>query len=377
MTKNTAFIGLDTHKKTIAVAIAEDGRDGEVRYFGQIANEPAPVLKLVKKLANKYGKLLFCYEAGPCGYGIQRQIAGLGHDCVVIAPSHIPTKKGVHIKNDRRDALELARLHRAGDLTPIWVPDEAHEAMRDLVRTRIAAMEAVRRHRQHLQGFLLRHGRIYPRKCHWNKSHVNWIHEQKFDLPAHHILIEENLTAIRDSQERLTRLEQQITNLLPSWSLAPVVHAFQAMRGISHISAVILVSEIGDFNRFAHPRQLVSYLGLSPSEHSSGSRIIRGPITKAGSKHARRVLIEAAWAYRLPARVGRYLGFRQNGLPKEILDTAWKAQVRLCQRFRSMAGRRKNHNIVATAIAREIACFMWAIARSVALTDPDYAARAS
>lgn len=377
MTKNTAFMGLDTHKKAIAVAIAEDGRDGEVRYYGQIPNEPAAVLKLVKKLSGNYEKLFFCYEAGPCGYGIQRQIAALGHDCVVIAPSHTPTKRGVRVKTDRRDALELARLHRAGDLTPIWVPDEAHEAMRDLVRSRIAAMETVKRHRQHLQGFLLRHGRIYPRKCHWNKSHTRWIHEQKFDLPAHHILIEENLAAIRDSQERLARLEQQIMNLLPNWSLAPLVDALQAMRGISHISAVILVSEIGDFNRFPHPRHLVSYLGLSPSEHSSGSRVIRGPITKAGSKHARRVLIEAAWAYRLPARVGRYLGFRQNGLPKEIVDTAWKAQVRLCQRFRTMAGRRKHQNVVVTAIAREIACFMWAIARLVALRGSSYAAQAS
>ncbi|HLJ95421.1 MAG TPA: IS110 family transposase [Gemmataceae bacterium] len=373
MTKSTAFIGLDTHKKAIAVAIAEGDRGGEVRYYGQIANEPAAVLKLVKKLAGNHDKLFFCYEAGPCGYGLQRQITGLGHDCVVIAPSHIPTKKGVHVKNDRRDALELARLHRAGDLTPIWVPDEPHEAMRDLVRSRIAAMETLKRHRQHLQGFLLRHGRVYPGKCHWNKTFIRWVREQKFDLPAHHILIEENLAAIRDSQERLERFEQQIMHLLPSWSLAPVVQAIQAMRGVGQIAAVILVSEIGDFNRFAHPRQLVSYLGLSPSEHSSGSRVIRGPITKAGSKHARRVLIEAAWSYRLPARVGRYLGFRQSGLPKEILDTAWKGQVRLCQRFRSMAGRRKHHNIVVTAVAREIACFMWAIARMVAISGSRYA----
>jgi transposase len=375
MTNNTAFIGLDTHKESIAVAIAEDGRDTEVRYYGQIANEPAAVVKLVKKLASNYDKLFFCYEAGPCGYGIQRQITGLSHGCVVIAPSHTPTKKGVRVKNDRRDALALARLHRAGDLTPIWVPDEAHEAIRDLVRARIAAMEMVKRYRQHLQGFLLRHGRIYPGKSHWSKTHVRWIHELKFDQPAHHILIEENLAAIRDSQARLARLEQQIMNLLPSWSLAPVVNAFQAMRGISHISAVILVSEIGDFNRFPHPRQLVSYLGLSPSEHSSGNRVIRGSITKAGSKHARRVLIEGAWAYRLPARVGRVLAMRQNGLAKDVLDIAWKAQVRLCQRFRSMGGRRKNQNVVATAVAREMACFMWAIARTVSL--PTQAVRAS
>jgi len=375
MTNNTLFIGLDTHKETIAVAIAEDSREGEVRYYGQIANEPSAVLKLIKKLAGKYGKLFFCYEAGPCGYGLQRQIAGLGHDCVVIAPSHTPTKKGVHVKNDRRDALELARLHRAGDLTTIWVPDEAHEAMRDLVRARTAAMDMVKKYRQHLQSFLLRHGRMYQGKSPWTKTHINWIRELKFDHPAHYILIEENLAAIRDSQERLSRLEQQIMELLPGWTLAPVVQAMQAMRGVSDIAAVILVSEIGDFSRFAHPRQFVSYLGLSPSEHSSGNRVIRGPITKAGSKHARRVLIEGAWAYRYSARVAKDMASRQPGLAKEVLDIAWKAQVRLCQRFRTMRARGKHHNVAVVAIAREMACFLWAIARTVSL--PAQAAQAA
>lgn len=367
MIQNIVFIGLDTHKETIAVALAEGSREGEVRYFGQIANEPPAVLKLVKKLTSRYGKLCFCYEAGPCGYGLQRQLTGLGHECAVIAPSHTPTKKGLRVKNDRRDALELARLHRAGDLTSIWVPDEAHEAIRDLVRARTTAMEMVRRYRQHLQSFLLRHGRIYSGRSHWTKAHIRWIRELKFDHPAHHILIEENLAAIRDAQERLARLEQQITKLLPGWALAPVVQAIQAMRGVSQLAAVILAAEIGDFSRFTHPRQFVSYLGLSPSEHSSGSRVSRGPITKAGSKHARRVLIEGAWAYRLPARVGRKIASRHDGLPKDILDVAWKAQIRLCQRFRSMCARRKNNNVVATAIAREMACFIWAIAQMVPL----------
>jgi transposase len=364
MTHTTAFIGLDTHKESIAVALAEGSREGEVRYFGQIANEPAAVSKLVKQLAGRYGKLHFCYEAGPCGYGLQRQISRLGHECVVIAPSHTPTKKGVRVKNDRRDALELARLHRAGDLTAIWVPDEAHEAMRDLVRARIAALDMVKKYRQHLQSFLLRHGRIYPGKSFWTKMHIEWIRRLKFDHPAHHIVIEENLAAIRDGQERQARLEQQIARLLPDWSLAPVVRAAQAMRGISEIAAVILAAEVGDFSRFAHPRQLVSYLGLSPSEHSSGSHVRRGHITKAGSKHARRMLIEGAWSYRLPARVGRKIASRQEGLPKEALDIGWKAQTRLCHRFRAMRARGKNQNLVTTAIAREMACFLWAIART-------------
>jgi transposase len=365
MTHNTAFIGLDTHKETIAVAIAEDGRNGEVRYYGQIANEPAAVLKLVKKLANTYDKLHFCYEAGPCGYALQRQLVGLGHECAVIAPSHTPTRKGVHVKNDRRDSLELARLHRSGDLTPVWVPDAAHEAMRDLVRARINAMEMVKKYRQHLQGFLLRHGRVYQGKTHWTKTHIKWIRSLTFDHPAHHILIEESLAAIRDSQDRLDRLEQQIMKLLPSWTMAPVVQAIQAMRGISQIAAVILVSEIGDFHRFNHPRQFVSYLGLSPSEHSSGKSVNRGPITKAGTARGRRILIEGAWSYRLPARVSNHVVRRQNGLTQEVRDIAWKAQVRLCQRFRAMRARGKHHNVVVTAVAREMACFIWAIARTV------------
>jgi transposase len=367
MTKNTAFIGLDTHKMNIAVAIADEDRTSEVRYYGQIANEPAAVSKLVKRLASKYGKLFFCYEAGPCGYGLQRQIVGLGHDCVVISPAHTPTKKGVAIKNDQRDALSLARLHRAGDLTPIWIPDEAHEAIRDLVRARISAMETLKKHRQHLSAFLLRHGRIYPGKCAWTKTHIKWIRERGFDHPAHHILITESLAAIQDSLDRMIRLEQQIVTLLPSWPLAPVMQAIQAMRGISQISAVILVAEIGDFNRFGHPGQLVSYLGLSPSEHSSGSRVIRGPITKAGTARGRRVLIEGAWAYRLPARVSTLTAKRHIGVPKEIRDIAWKAQIRLCHRFRAMRARGKNQNVVVTAIAREMACFIWAIARKTSL----------
>jgi transposase len=370
MLHSKAFIGLDTHKDSIAVAIADAGRDGEVRYYGQIANEPAAVLKLVKKLSGKYGELFFCYEAGPCGYGLQRQIAGLGHECVVIAPSHTPVRKGLRVKNDRLDSQELARLYRSGDLTSIWVPDEAHEAIRDLIRARIAAAEMVKKSRQHLQAFLLRHGRTYGGKTPWTKTHLNWIRGQTFHHPAHHILVEENLAAIRDGQERLARLEQQIMGLLPGWTLSPVVHGIQAMRGVSILAAVILVSEIGDFNRFSHPRQLVSYLGLSPSEHSSGNKIVRGSITKAGTARGRRILIEGAWAYRNPARVGTHIASRHDGLTKDVLDIAWKAQIRLCQRFRSMRARGKNPNLVVTAIAREMACFIWAIARTIQLPVP-------
>lgn len=362
MPHSNAFIGLDTHKKTIAVAVADDGRDGEVRYYGTIANEPAAVAKLVKKLAERHGRLSFCYEAGPCGYVLHRQITELGHACVVIAPGHTPTRRSVHVKTDRRDALALARLHRAGELTAIWVPDAAHEAIRDLVRARIIVMEAVSRYRQHVQAFMLRHGRVYPGKTAWTKSHLLWIRAQKFDHHAHHIVVAEHLNGMQESQERLERLEQQIIALLPSWSLAPVVQAIQAMRGVKLISAVILAGEIGDFKRFDHPRQLVSFLGLAPSEHSSGEHIVRGGITKAGSSRARRVLIEGAWAYRGPARVSKKIAVRLDNIPQDARQIAWKAQLRLCERYRSMLKRGKHKNIIVTAIAREMVCFIWEIA---------------
>lgn len=365
MTKSTAFIGLDTHKNTISAAIASDGRDGEVRFYGEIANTPVAVEKLAKKLSSKHDDLHFCYEAGPCGYGVQRQLTGMGHQCVVIAPSHVPIKNGVRVKNDRRDAISLARLHRAGELTPIWVPDAAHEAIRDLVRARTAAMENVRRARQHVKSFLLRHGCTYPGKTAWTKTYIDWIRRLKFEHPAHYIVVQEMLAAIHDCVERQDRLEQQIAALLPSWSLAPLVEAIQAMRGIKLITAVIVVSEVGDFQRFDNPRQLMSYLGLAPSEHSSGEKIVRGPITKAGSRRARHVLVEGAWGYRLPARVSSKIGYRHDGLPKTVLDIAWKAQLRLCQRYRRMQARGKNHNVIATAIAREMVGFIWAIARSL------------
>lgn len=367
MTKGTAFIGLDTHKSTIAAAIASDGRDGDVRFYGEIANTPDAIAKLAKKLSSKYDDLLFCYEAGPCGYCVHRQLTGMGHQCSVVAPSHVPTKNGNRVKNDRRDAISLARLHRAGELTPIWVPDAAHEAIRDLVRTRTAAMENVRRARQQVKSFLLRHGCTYPGKTTWTKSYVEWIRRLKFEHPAHYIVVQEMLATVQDCLERQDRLEQQIMQLVPSWSLGPVVDAIQAMRGIKLITAVIIVSEVGDFQRFANPRQLMGYLGLAPSERSSGDKVARGPITKAGSSRARRVLVEGAWTYRLPARVSRKIGYRHDGLPKMVLDIAWKAQVRLCQRYRRMQARGKNQKIIATAIAREMVGFIWAIARSVSL----------
>ena len=265
-------VGLDTHKARIAVALAEPGRSGEVRFQGEIANQPEAVRRLIERLGAKYGRLSVCYEAGPCGYGLHRQITALGHDCTVVAPSLIPRKPGERVKTNRRDALTLARLHRAGELTGVWIPDPTHEAMRGLVRARAAAMEAVRRARQQLQGFLLRHGRVFTGRKAWSPAHRRWLAGLRFEHPAQQIVLQEQIDAIDEAERRRDRLGGQIPELVPAWSLAPVVAALQAMRGVAFLSAVVLAAEVGDFRRFANPRQLMAWLGLVPSEHSSGAR---------------------------------------------------------------------------------------------------------
>lgn len=368
MEEPITFIGLDVHKATIAIGVASAGRSGEVRFLGEIPNRPAALARMVEKLLKQHpGRLSFCYEAGPCGYAIHRQLRQSGHDCIVVAPSLMPKRPGDHVKTDRRDALTLARLHRAGELTAVWVPDPAHEAMRDLVRARMLAVEQVRRARQHVQSFLLRHGRVYSGRAPWTAAHRGWLAAIRFDHTAHQIVFQEFIDAVADAERRRDRLTEQVERLLPEWSLAPVVAALQAMRGVAFITAATLASEVGDFQRFAHPRQLMAYLGLVPSEHSSGPKARRGGITKAGNGNARHVLIEGAWTYRLPARVSPKLQARLEGLPKAVRDIAWKAQLRLCARYKAMIGKGKPWNVVTTAIAREMVGFVWAIAQQVKL----------
>ena len=359
------YVGLDTSKRTISVALAAAGRDGEVRFFGDIDSTPEAVEHLVRKLAQRHRRLVFAYEAGPTGYGLQRQIMALGHDCAVVAPSLIPKRPGERVKTNRRDALTLAKLHRAGELTPVWVPDPSHEARRELVRAREAAMEERRRTRQHLQSFLLRHGRVFPGRGAWTKAHTRWLCELRFEHPAQHLVLAEYRQAILDAEVRLERLTEQVTELVPAWSMAPVIAAYQALRGVSFLTAVTFVAEIGDVRRFDSPRQLMAYLGLVPSESSTGERVRRGGITKAGNGRARRVLIEGAWTYRFPARMSRPLQERQNGLPKAVCDIAWKAQLRLCGRYRKLMARGKQQTVVTAAIAREMAAFLWAIGHEV------------
>jgi Transposase and inactivated derivatives len=362
---DTIYVGLDVHKATVAVAVAEGVRGGEVRQLGSIRHTPEQIAKLAEKLAKGGRRLSFCYEAGPCGYGLHRQLTDLGHDCIVVAPSLIPMKVGDRVKTDRRDAVMLAKLHRSGDLTAVWVPDSAHEAVRDLIRARATAVRVLGKARQHLQGFLLRHGRVYAGKRGWTLAYRRWLATVRFDHPAQQVVLQDYIHAVTDAEARVERLTRQIEDLLPHWSMAPVVEAVQAMRGVAFIVAVTVVAEVGDFARFDNPRQLMAYLGLVPSEHSSGATVRRGGITKAGNALARRALIEGAWTYRMQARVSRKLHDRLEDLPQAIRDIAWKAQVRLCARFRRLAATGKARVVVTTAIAREMVGFLWAIARQV------------
>jgi len=362
MSKNITFVGLDVHKDSISVALADEGRDEDVRYYGKIDGDLESLHKTVRKLVSTGATLHFVYEAGPCGYEIYRSLTKQGFECVVVAPSLIPKKSGDRIKNDRRDAISLARLHRAGELKAVYVPTEEDEAMRDLTRAREDTVKALRVSRQVLLAFLLRHGYRYSGQSHWSNAHMNWIADIKMPHRAQQVALQEYVHSVKENSERVDRLTKQIQELLLLWKHAPMVKALQSLRGVSLIVAVTTISEVGDLTRFDSPKQFMAYLGLVPSQHSSGSTTKLGSITKTGNGHVRKVLTEAAQAYSHPARESRILLGRLEGLPQEIKSIAWKAQVRLCARFKRLQARGKNRNSVVTATARELAGFMWAIA---------------
>jgi transposase len=362
---SNTVVGLDVHKNSIQVVTADTDGAMEVRHFGRIEGTMDALDRAVRKLVSGGKTLRFVYEAGPCGYEIYRHLTGKGFSCKVVAPSKTPKKSGDRIKNDRRDAETLARLERAGELTGIYVPREEDEAMRDLTRAREDAVKSLKTARHQLSAFLLRYGKRYPGKGSWTPVHMRWLSDIVFPHPSQQIVLQEYLTTVRVCTERTTRLTDQIAELLPEWRLHPVVKALQALRGVAPIVAATTVAEIGDLSRFENPRRLMAYLGLVPSEDSSGESTHRGSITKTGNGHVRRVLIEAAHAYSFPARVSRHLLKRQEGLPEPVLAIAWKAQVRLCGRFRRLLARGKLKTKIVTAIARELSGFMWAIAREV------------
>ena len=361
------YVGLDVHKNTIDVAVATGRANGKVRSYGKIDSTLDALDKLIKKLKGKDVELRFVYEAGPCGYQIYRHLNVKKITCAVVAPSMIPKRSGDRIKTDRRDAINLARLHRAGELTSIYVPSVEDEAIRDLVRCRDDMRRFEKKARQRLLAFLLRQGYRYSGKKHWTKDFYSWLATVKFSHPADQIVLQEYIDTATECSERIKRITEQIQAHVEQWSRVPFVKAYQALRGVSLIVAVTVVAEIGDMNRFQNPKQLMAYLGLIPSEHSSGKTVRRGPITKTGNSHVRRVLIEAAWSYKLPARKSNLLLKRQQGLPKSVCDISWKAQTRLCARYRRLIARGKSRQNAVTAIARELGAFIWAIDKQMQL----------
>jgi transposase len=364
----TLFVGLDVHKDSISVAHVPDDRDAEVTYVGRIGTRPADIDRLLTRLEGKADHLIVAYEAGPCGYVLHRHLTRRGVRCLVVAPSLIPKKPGDRVKTDRRDAVQLARLLRSGDLESVYIPSVEDEALRDLCRAREAAVVTLKAAKYRLKSFLLRLGLHYTGKATWNDAHLRYLSRVVCPTPAQQIVYQESLGAVHEQVERLKRIESQLAELVPAWRLAPVVRALQALRGVQQIVAVTIVAELGDITRFGSPRQLAAFLGLVPSENSTGDSRRLGPITKAGNGHARRVLVEGAWAYQYPAKVSPHIRQRLEGLPQSVQQIAWKAQVRLCKRFRRLVAKGKHPNVVVTAIARELAAFMWAIAREVPIT---------
>jgi transposase len=362
---STLFIGLDVHKESIAVAYVAEEREAEVVSLGTIGTRQGDIDKVIRKLQSKGKTLHFVYEAGPCGYWLYRYLTKKKLKCWVVAPSQIPKKAGDRVKTDRRDAVQLARLLRSGDLTPIYVPTVEDEAIRDVVRAREDALKDLKVAKVRLKAFLLRQDIRYAGRATWGPAHLRWLADVVCPTPAQPSVFQEYVRAVSEQTERLQRLEAELPALVQSWRWAPVVETLQALRGVQFIAAVTLIAELGDLTRFENPRPLRSSLGLIPSEHTSGERRRQGSLTKTGNSHARRVLVEGAWAYRSPAKVSRHLQLRLEKVPKAIQDISWQAQVRLCKRYRRLVARGKQVNQVVVAIAREMAAFVWASAREV------------
>lgn len=363
MADSITFAGLDVHKESISVAVAPE--HGQVLEMGKIANTPKAVGELLRRLERRHGALSVVYEAGPCGYGLYRQVRGAGHACMVTAPSLIPRRPGERVKTDRRDAKMLARLLRAGELTAVWVPDEAHEAVRDLVRCRADAKQIERRARQRMCGFLLRQSRCFE-GSHWTLAHHGWLKQQRFERGEQQVVFDHYLAMIHEAQERVRVLEQEMQAALEGWSQRPLVEAYMALRGVKLVTAMILAAELGDLTRFVRADPLMAFVGLVPSEASSGSKRRVGAITKSGNEHVRRALIESAWCYR--HKPGWSVAHRRRAerASEAVKTIAWKAQQRLHKRYHRLVSRGKTSQVAITAVAREALGFFWAIAQQVA-----------
>jgi transposase len=352
-------VGLDVHKDSISVAAAEPGR-APGRLIGKVAHDVSKLLKVLAKI-DTTEQLHIVYEAGPTGFGLQRALKARGYVCEIIAPSQIPRRPGDRVKTDGRDSVQLAECSRAGQLSAIWIPDPGDEAIRDLSRAREDAVNSRVQARHQLRGFLLRHDVRYTGKTAWCGAYYRWLATLNFGAGAAQTAFTEYWQAVKSADDRVERLTQALQGSITGWRFEPVVEALQALRGVAAITAIGLVAEIGDLGRFAHPRKLMGYLGLVPSEHSSGERTSRGSITKTGNAHARRLLTEAAWNYRFKARIGKEAQLRQQELSEPVRTMAWKAQLRLTQRFAALNARGVQANKACVAVARELAGFVWAI----------------
>lgn len=363
---NTTYVGLDAHQDTITVAVAESGRQ-DSNIIAIINNDPVVVGKLVNKLEKRGKELEFCYEAGQLGYGLCRQIKSMGHECFVVAPSLIPQKPGDKVKTDPRDARNLARCLRNGDLTPVWVPDEEHEELRDLVRARQSSVEDLHRNRQRLLKFLVKLGIRKPKGMikNWTVKHREWLKSLKLTNQGQQMILCEHLYSIEECENKISRFESEITVQCAHSSLLSLIEALQAFKGIGLITAATIVAEVGDLTRFRKASQLMSYAGLVPGEHSSGNTIKRGSITKAGNSHLRWIITEAAWHYRHRPAVGENLKKRQKGISEEVKQTAWKAQHRLNLKYRRMLAKGIIKQKTITGVARELLGFIWAVGQIV------------
>ena len=369
MNTNILFIGLDTAKETSDVAYTFNDRDHKPCSLGKVRSTKQSIEKLARQLQSKNpgATLYFVYEAGPCGYWIYRLLTRLGHECFVVAPSLIPKKPGVRIKTDKRDAMMLAQLLKNGDIHPIYVPEPEDEAIRDLSRARERAMHDLNDAKYQLKALLLRNHIKYGGTDNWSLKHLRWLTELVLPYPAQQMVLQEMIQTINERIARLKRLDEELAYHVKLWRYYPVVKALQAMRGVRLLVATGMIAELGDLNRFDHPRKLMAYLGLVPSEHSTGGNRKLGGLTKTGNSRARRLLIEGAHSYRYAANISTELQKRQEGLPRNIIDIAWKAQLRLCKRYQRLMKRGKNYNVVTAAIAREMIAYIWAIAKEVVL----------
>jgi transposase len=363
MREKLRFLGLDVHAETIAVAVAET--NGETRSLGTIANREDSIRKFIKKLGSPE-QLRACYEAGPTGFVLYWQLTQLGVDCVVVAPSLVPKKPGDRVKTDRRDALKLAHCHRNGDLTAVWVPDDASEALRDLVRQREAAKQDQLRARHRLTKFLLRTGQRPPLGLKpWTERYMRWLAQVRYAQPAQEVTRLDCMNEFEHMSVRVKRLEEAILEVVKQapQAMQELIRGLQALRGVAHISAVTIAAELGNISsRFQTARKLMGYSGAFPSEDSSGNRIRKGGITKAGNAHLRRIVMESAWCYRHLPRVGEKLRKRHQGVPAEIIEISWKAQNRLYKPYRKLTMAGKDQRKVITAVGRELLGFIWAIA---------------